>query len=176
MPTQSTGMLMHIFGSMAMFLGIMLMLCSRDLATRAHLLCGRVYFESEDSQSWPVMGFLEESDCRPSAELLISSLALSTCHAPRAFRCFVQATHARREMTRKVVNEPLRVIYQLCPIEAQMKVRRDRYGLPRGEVEISTIPPCPKVIRCDDGCCTVLAVLPDLTRVRLLPDRFSFRT
>jgi len=29
---------MHIFGSMAMFLGIMLMLCSRDLATRGTLV------------------------------------------------------------------------------------------------------------------------------------------
>ncbi|WP_368507734.1 hypothetical protein [Bradyrhizobium lupini] len=33
-------MLMHLFGCMAMFLGIMLIVCSRDLTTRAPLVMG----------------------------------------------------------------------------------------------------------------------------------------
>ena len=38
MPTEPSGMLMHLFGCMAMFLGVMLIICSRDLTTRAPLV------------------------------------------------------------------------------------------------------------------------------------------
>ena len=38
MRTESSGMLMHLFGLMAVFIGIMLMLCSRDLKRRGTLV------------------------------------------------------------------------------------------------------------------------------------------
>lgn len=38
MPGQPAGMLIHLFGAMAMFLGVMLALASRDLATRGSLV------------------------------------------------------------------------------------------------------------------------------------------
>lgn len=38
MPTENPGMVMHIFASMAMFLGVMLIFCSRDLAARGVLV------------------------------------------------------------------------------------------------------------------------------------------
>jgi hypothetical protein len=38
MPTESAGMLMHVFGVMAMFIGITLIICARDLGTRAPIV------------------------------------------------------------------------------------------------------------------------------------------
>ena len=38
MPTERPGMLLHLFGLMALFLGIMLILCSRDLEHRGSLV------------------------------------------------------------------------------------------------------------------------------------------
>jgi hypothetical protein len=38
MPTEQFGMLMHVFGLMAVFIGVMLFLCSRDLKRRAPLV------------------------------------------------------------------------------------------------------------------------------------------
>ena len=38
MPTQQIGMLSHLFGLMAMFIGMTLMLCSRDLAQRGPIV------------------------------------------------------------------------------------------------------------------------------------------
>lgn len=38
MPTERPGMLLHVFGLMAIFLGTMLILCSRDLLHRAPLV------------------------------------------------------------------------------------------------------------------------------------------
>jgi hypothetical protein len=38
MPSESAGLLMHLFGAMAIFLGIMLIFCSRDLQHRGCLV------------------------------------------------------------------------------------------------------------------------------------------
>lgn len=38
MPTERPGLLLHLFGLMALFLGVMLVLCSRDLPRRAPLV------------------------------------------------------------------------------------------------------------------------------------------
>ena len=38
MPSEPPGMLLHLFGLMAMFLGIMLLICSRDLERRGSIV------------------------------------------------------------------------------------------------------------------------------------------
>jgi hypothetical protein len=38
MPSEQQGMLMHVFGLMAMFLGVMLAFCARDLRNRGNLV------------------------------------------------------------------------------------------------------------------------------------------
>ena len=52
MPSERPGMLMNLFGLMAVFLGIMLIFCSRDLNRRVTWFYWKGFFELVGSLSW----------------------------------------------------------------------------------------------------------------------------